>query len=364
MQEKTSKTWLSSVVFLDIVQYTQRPVAQQMKLKEQLVRYVEAAVANVADSDRIIVDTGDGAALCFLSDPEDALFAALSMREALLNDAAIAMDLHVRIGINLGPIKVVTNLNGQLNPLGDGINKAQRVMSMAQPNQVLVARSFYDVIACLSEEYAQLFRYRGIHKDKHECEHSLYEAVPASEQNTKTRALLTRQVEQVNSVEIAMATGWDPAVLASVSAELAAYIGPLAKVLVKKAVKKAGNLQELCRLLADSIPMEEGRRAFLDCIAHNVPVSHSAASLGPDVLPAAALGPNTAPPRLSGSAALTEIETCLAEYLGPVARLLVKQTAKQTDDVQELCQRLAQEIDSREQREAFLGTVRKISSTV
>ncbi len=365
MQEKTSKTWLSSVVFLDIAQYTQRSVAQQMQLKEQLVRYVEAAVANVAENDRIIVDTGDGAALCFLSDPEDALFAALSMREALLNDAAIAMDLHVRIGINLGPIKVVTDLNGQLNPLGDGINKAQRVMSFAKPNQILVSRSFYDVIACLSEEYAQLFHYRGIHKDKHVHEYPLYEVVVPGEQDTKTRALLTRPVERESSLEIAMATGWDPAVLASVSAELAAYIGPLAKVLVKKAVKKADNMQELCRLLADSIPLEEGRRAFLDCIAHNVPASHSAASPGPDVLPAAAPGPNTVIPlRLSGSAALTEIEACLTEYLGPVARVLVKQTAKQTDDVQELCQRLAREIDSREQREAFLGTVRKISSTV
>ena len=56
------------------------------------------------------------------------------------------------------------------------------------------------------------------------------------------------------------------------------------------------------------------------------------------------------------------IETCLAEYLGPVARLLVKQTAKQTDDIQDLCQRLAQEIGSREQREAFLVAVRKLSN--
>jgi len=364
MQERRSKTWLSSVVFLDIAQYTQRPVAQQMKLKAQLVIYVEEAVAKVAESDRIIVDTGDGAALCFLSDPEDALFAALSMREALLKDDAVALDLHVRIGINLGPIKVVTNLNGQLNPLGDGINKAQRVMSIAQPDQVMVSRSFYDVIACLSAEYALLFRYRGIYKDKHGCEYPLYEVVPASEQNTKTRALLTRQVEPVSSEEIAMATGWDPAVLSSVSTELAAYIGPLAKVLVKKAVKKAHDLSELCRLLADSIPMEEGRRAFLDCIAHNLPAATAAASPEPAVPPAAAPVAGSVPPRLSDPQALTEIETCLVEYLGPVARMLVKQTAKQTHDVQDLCQRLAQEIDSREQREAFLVTVRKIASHV
>ena len=361
MLENPSKTWLCSVVFLDIAQYTRRPVAQQMKLKEQLAHCVEQAIANVAADDRIIVDTGDGAALCFLSDPEDALFAALSVRASLLENSACAPYMLVRIGINLGPTKVVRNLSGHLNPLGDGINKAQRVMSFAKPNQILVSRSYYDVIACLSEEYAQLFHYLGIHKDKHVREYPLYEVVVPGEQDTKTRALLTRPVEKESSLEIAMATGWDPAVLASVSAELASYIGPLAKVLVKKAVKKADNMQELHRLLADSIPMEEGKRAFLERISSPVP-AHQASTPTSSAAGAEGVAPSPLAPRLLGSAPLAKIEICLAEYLGPVARLLVKQTAKQADDVQDLCQRLAQEIASREHREAFLLTVNKISS--
>jgi class 3 adenylate cyclase len=65
------------------------------------------------------------------------------------------------------------DLNDQLNVIGDGINAAQRVMSFAQPNQILVSRSFYEVVACLSHEYEQLFQYLGAHTDKHVREHIL-----------------------------------------------------------------------------------------------------------------------------------------------------------------------------------------------
>jgi serine/threonine protein kinase len=47
-----------------------------------------------------------------------------------------------------------------------------------------------------------------------------------------------------------------------VEVQLARHIGPLARVLVKKAAKSAANLVALGAALADHIPDEEGRRAF------------------------------------------------------------------------------------------------------
>jgi serine/threonine protein kinase len=47
-----------------------------------------------------------------------------------------------------------------------------------------------------------------------------------------------------------------------VEVELARHIGPLARVLVKRAAKSAANLVALGNALADNIPDEEGRRAF------------------------------------------------------------------------------------------------------
>jgi len=80
-------------------------------------------------TDRIILDTGDGAAVNFLGDVEAALTAALRLRASLLSeDPYLEPQLLVRIGINLGPVRLVRDINGQPNIVGDGINVAQRVM--------------------------------------------------------------------------------------------------------------------------------------------------------------------------------------------------------------------------------------------
>jgi hypothetical protein len=140
------------------------------------------ALDHVPPRDRIILDTGDGAAVTFVGDPEDALFAAMAMRDGV---GALA----VRCGVNLGPVRLVKDLNGQMNIIGDGINVAQRVMSFARPGQLLVSRSFYEVVSCLSRDYANLFNHEGARTDKHVREHDVYSVVggtPASRRLSDT----------------------------------------------------------------------------------------------------------------------------------------------------------------------------------
>ncbi len=68
----------------------------------------------------------------------------------------------VRIGIHLGPVNIVKDMNGQSNMVGDGINDAQRIMSFASSDTIYISRSYYDVVSRLSTEYANLFVYRGL----------------------------------------------------------------------------------------------------------------------------------------------------------------------------------------------------------
>lgn len=174
MFDRTNKTLICSVVFLDIVEYSIRPVSEQMHLKQRFNSIVAAALEDIAESDRIILDTGDGAAISFIGDPEDALFVAMSLRDSLNEDTRGLSSLDVRIGINLGPAKLVKDINDKLNLIGDGINVAQRIMSFAEPGTVLVSRSYYEVVSCLSEEYAQLFHHEGSRTDKHVRDHEVY----------------------------------------------------------------------------------------------------------------------------------------------------------------------------------------------
>ena len=161
------------MVFADIVEYSKKLVAEQIKLKDQLNGIISHSLKDISVNDRIILDTGDGVAISFLGAPEDALFVGLSLRDSL-NEIESTSELRARIGINLGPVRVVKDINGQPNIIGDGINVAQRVMSFAEPNEVLVSRSYYEVVSHLSQEYELLFSYQGSRADKHVREHEIY----------------------------------------------------------------------------------------------------------------------------------------------------------------------------------------------
>src|SRR5574341_484340 len=196
MQTAINRTFICSVVFLDIVEYSRKPVAEQIFFKERLNALLTDALANVAPNDRIILDTGDGAALSFLGDPEDALPISLSLREALQKPQPLGPELKIRLGINLGPVRLVKDINGQPNIIGDGINVAQRVMGFSEPGQIMVSRSFYEVVSCLSDGYGRLFRYEGSRTDKHVREHEVYtvQATTAALQRTDAAGSTARQL--------------------------------------------------------------------------------------------------------------------------------------------------------------------------
>ncbi len=180
MLDQANRTFICSVVFIDLVGYSKKPVTEQIRLKTALTNNLSEAIQDIPVNDRIILDTGDGAAISFLGDPEDALFVTLSLREKMIKEGMTATMVEasgedsVRMGINLGPVKLVKDINGHPNIIGDGINVAQRIMSFARPGQIVVSRSYYDVVSNLASEYAKLFTYEGSRTDKHVREHEIY----------------------------------------------------------------------------------------------------------------------------------------------------------------------------------------------
>jgi len=60
----------------------------------------------------------------------------MSLRDAVAGqDVTNGPQLQIRVGVNLGPVRLVKDINGQPNIIGDGINVAQRVMSFAEPGR-------------------------------------------------------------------------------------------------------------------------------------------------------------------------------------------------------------------------------------
>jgi len=185
MADQATRTLVCSVLFIDIVGYSKKGVADQVKLKRVFNELLTAALEQVSPRDRVVVDTGDGAAITFLGDPEGALFVGLAVLDKV-------GEIPVRLGINLGPVSLVKDINGRDNVLGDGINAAERVMSFAGQGQLLVSRSFFEVMSLLSADYASLFKQERSRLDKHNRAHDLFAVTDAVRVGRRVQEAQTR----------------------------------------------------------------------------------------------------------------------------------------------------------------------------
>lgn len=148
-------------------------------------------------------------------------------------------------------------------------------------------------------------------------------------------------------------TGWDPAVLAQLEAELARYVGPVARVLVRRTARSHGEFRSLVRALAKTIERREDREAFLFAVTDQI------------VAPPGAGGTliGTLLPQVpQGGAAVTpeEVERAtrvLTKYIGPIAKVVTKRAAAAGANRREFFAKVVQSLDSDAQREQFLREV-------
>jgi hypothetical protein len=261
---RNNRTWLCTVLFMDIVGYSKLSVDRQMMVKQNFSTLVSDALRSLPNEDCIKLDTGDGLAMCYLGAPEDVLYVAVGLRDAFIDVNAICGACYsVRLGINLGPVKILEDINGQRNTIGDGINAAQRIMSFAQPNQLLVSRAYYDVISCLSEGNPRMFAYIGVHNDKHVRKYDVYEVL--AHQDGEHAGVVVADNEEVATAATPPHpdANLDERILKIVQEQLALIIGPMACVLVKRAMRRSSSLDQLYQLLAREIPTEQERERFL-----------------------------------------------------------------------------------------------------
>lgn len=175
MANRINKTSICSILFLDLIDYSKNPDSAQIEIKNQFNALISLSLGNVAKDDCILLDTGDGVAIVYMGSPEDLMFVALTIRDGILKANTHSQNLlFVRFGINLGPVRIVSDINGQPNIIGDGINVAQRIMSFSEPNQILVSRTFYEITSRLTVEFSEMFAYSGIKQDKHVRNHEVY----------------------------------------------------------------------------------------------------------------------------------------------------------------------------------------------
>lgn len=139
---------------------------------------------------------------------------------------------------------------------------------------------------------------------------------------------------------------WDAEVYRRVEERLALRVGPLARVLVKKASREAADFEDLCRRVAEQVPDGAARASFLGEVlsgsASSRPSGAGSAPAAPASRPSgtgASSAPTAFPPALLASA-----EQRLAAEIGPLARVLVRKEAKRQASWSALVEALAVQV--------------------
>ncbi|MGI9088230.1 MAG: tetratricopeptide repeat protein [Chthoniobacterales bacterium] len=130
---------IGHVLFIDIVGYSKLLINEQTEALEALNAAVRSAPqfqsAEAAHS-LIRLPTGDGMALVFLHSLEAPAQCAVEIATALRGHANFAL----RMGVHSGPVNQVSDVNGQINLTGGGVNVACRVMDIGDAGHILLSK--------------------------------------------------------------------------------------------------------------------------------------------------------------------------------------------------------------------------------
>jgi class 3 adenylate cyclase len=176
-----AETALTKYVFLDIVGFTK---GRSVEAQSDLINSLNAVVKSVLDSrnqETILLPTGDGICIALLN----ALSFDIHLEIGLEIIAKIfdynsentdkARQFQVRVGLNENIDNLITDINGRRNVAGNGINMAQRIMSLADGNQILIGQAVYEILSGREKYMSNLKRHEGY--DKHGNKFPVYQYV-------------------------------------------------------------------------------------------------------------------------------------------------------------------------------------------
>jgi len=125
----------------------------------------------------VILPVGDGVAVGFGDSPEEPLHLAMELHKALYryNESKSSKEkLAIRVGIDMGPVYFVKDLNGKDNVWGPGIILTRRVMDLCGEMNIFASARIAEDIRKLSPEYEKILHPIGDYSIKHGEELAIY----------------------------------------------------------------------------------------------------------------------------------------------------------------------------------------------
>lgn len=149
---------------------------------------------------------------------------------------------------------------------------------------------------------------------------------------------------------------WRSDLSRDIERDLATFIGPMATIALKRAIRQTNDIMSLYDLLARQIVNPRDRAEFL---ARGRQRATSDPAAPPHLTPPSTPGiggeptPDQ-PPTSPGLANIAAVESNLARYIGPIAKILIKRELEKHETLDKFYRALAAHIPDERDREAFL----------
>jgi KaiC/GvpD/RAD55 family RecA-like ATPase/class 3 adenylate cyclase len=153
-----SEAFHASFFFIDIVGLSDPTLSvkrqvQRIQILNELIHSCDS-FRKTPSGKKIILPTGDGMAIGFLSNPEAPLDLSIQLHLKMhAYNHNVEDPIGVRIGLGSGPVFTVSDLNNIQNIWGPGIILARRVMDAGDNGHILIAEKLAEELVSLKDEY-------------------------------------------------------------------------------------------------------------------------------------------------------------------------------------------------------------------
>jgi class 3 adenylate cyclase len=237
-------------MLLDVAVAPGAPQPDAAALKQRVQGLLGSALQKLPEEGRLAVESGNAAVVCFVSDPQDGLHAAMLLRDEVVQYHE--SQLSVRVALNIGPVQVASDPQEQLRVTGEGIHHAVEIRDRARPNEVVLSQSYHQLLSQLNPALAGRFaaHTRG------EPQPIRFYAAPAQAGSRKDEA---RQMDIT------------PTELEVIEHTLTRFVGDSALALMRREIERCATLHDFVAAIAGSIEHPQQREVFLQALRRALP---------------------------------------------------------------------------------------------
>lgn len=156
---------------------------------------------------------------------------------------------------------------------------------------------------------------------------------------------------------------WDPAVLLRIESGLAAHVGPVARVLVRRAARQASSEAELRVALSGHVADVAARTRFIGTVAGATAQKGTQATrLAPTSPPSVSGGGPPAPPPAPAidEAWSDAVQRLLARHIGPIAKVVMKKALARSTQREQVIAIVGEAVPDSPARDKLLAELRRL----